>query len=399
MSETDPEIGEITEGSTTLFVPKSSLNTDVPPRTPAFFNPAARLNRDLSIAAYRVFATQMTDSVTMADVLAGTGARGVRVAAEIPRIDRVYINDGNPAAIELARRAAEANGVTDRCQFSVQSGYGLLAEHSAPGSRFTIVDIDPFGSPAPYLDCALRAIEGEGLLSATATDTATLCGLYPRVAYRRYQGHSLKTEYCHELGVRLLFGSLAHQAMRLELGISPIFAHCTRHYIRTYATIHTGAGWVDSTHDNIGLIEHCFRCGHRSVAESRVGECPECGSSMKPAGPLWIGNVFNREFLIALAEDCDIHAISGGQKIVGVAVEEIDMPPTYFTADQVAADIGVPSPSLSAIVSALRDAGFRASRTALKPKAFKTDADAGTVRVIVKQLMSAQSALKSRATR
>ena len=46
------------EGKTTLLVPPLSLTERVPPKTPAFFNPAAKLNRDLSILAYRAFAPE-----------------------------------------------------------------------------------------------------------------------------------------------------------------------------------------------------------------------------------------------------------------------------------------------------------------------------------------------------
>ena len=46
---------EITEGRTKLLVPKNSLEEKVPPHSPAFFNPLARLNRDLSIYLYNIF--------------------------------------------------------------------------------------------------------------------------------------------------------------------------------------------------------------------------------------------------------------------------------------------------------------------------------------------------------
>ena len=33
------------------------------------------------------------------------------------------------------------------------------------GQRFTIVDLDPFGSPASYVDCVMRSVEDGGLIS------------------------------------------------------------------------------------------------------------------------------------------------------------------------------------------------------------------------------------------
>src|ERR1051325_10423686 len=54
------------EGKTKLLVPPSSLKERVPPKVPAFFNPAAKLNRDLSVLAYRAFLPMLQER-TLAD--------------------------------------------------------------------------------------------------------------------------------------------------------------------------------------------------------------------------------------------------------------------------------------------------------------------------------------------
>lgn len=46
---------QIIEGQTKLLVPKNSLDVKIPPHYPAFFNPLASLNRDLSIYLYNIF--------------------------------------------------------------------------------------------------------------------------------------------------------------------------------------------------------------------------------------------------------------------------------------------------------------------------------------------------------
>lgn len=389
-TESDKSVEEIVEGDTRLYVPKSSLGVKVPPRVPAFYNPYAELNRDLSMAVYRLFTGEKTGLVTMADVFAGTGARGVRVAVEVPRVDEVYMNDINSVAIDMARRSTQANRVEDRCRFSSMDVCRFLAEHSVSKSRFTIVDVDPFGSPAPYLDCALRAVENEGLLSATATDTAVLCGVYPKVAYRKYYGHSLRSEYCHEVGVRLLLGAVAHNAIRLDLGVAPIFAHVTRHYFRIYGSVHTGSGWVDKTYSHLGYIQHCFRCGYRASGEAFQAECPECKSNLKNAGPLWLGVMYGKRFLTSLAEDFEKHSFRAGLKMADTALQEVDMPPTYFNVDKVSGDLGVATPSVNTIISTLKEEGYRASRSALNPKGVKTDASAAAIRRVVERLAGDQ---------
>ncbi|MGC2309189.1 MAG: hypothetical protein WA461_12365, partial [Nitrososphaeraceae archaeon] len=86
------EFSLMREGSTNLLVPSESLQTKVPPRTPAFFNPAARLSRDMSTLIYSSFIRLngclfKKVPITFADAFSGIGARSIRVANEISSID------------------------------------------------------------------------------------------------------------------------------------------------------------------------------------------------------------------------------------------------------------------------------------------------------------------------
>ena len=61
----------ITEGKTLLFVPKGSQESNAPPKTPAFFNPRARINRDMSLLAYGALADDYGGDLTYLDALCG----------------------------------------------------------------------------------------------------------------------------------------------------------------------------------------------------------------------------------------------------------------------------------------------------------------------------------------
>ncbi len=45
-----------------------------------------------------------------------------------------------------------------------------------PRDRFSIIDLDPYGSPTPFLDAAVQSVADGGLLCITCTDMAVLCG-------------------------------------------------------------------------------------------------------------------------------------------------------------------------------------------------------------------------------
>lgn len=53
------EFVETLEGKTKLLVPASSLLSRVPSKVPAFFNPSAKLNRDISVLVYKTFVPEI----------------------------------------------------------------------------------------------------------------------------------------------------------------------------------------------------------------------------------------------------------------------------------------------------------------------------------------------------
>ena len=171
----------------------SSQSPRLPPKFPRRCLPSStlrrQLNRDLSILAYSAFAAS-SGKKTFADSFTGIGARALRVAVEVPEVEQVYCNDINCVAIEAAKDAARLNSVTcQRCHFSIDEVCKFLLKGDNEGSRYSIVDLDPFGTPARHIDCAiLRSVLDGGLVSITATDTAVLWGIYPKVCLRRYYG-------------------------------------------------------------------------------------------------------------------------------------------------------------------------------------------------------------------
>ncbi|HEX9678040.1 tRNA (guanine(10)-N(2))-dimethyltransferase [Nitrososphaera sp.] len=360
---------EIVEGKTKLLVPALSLTERVPPKTPAFFNPAAKLNRDLSILTYRVFAPRLKER-TLADGFTGVGARALRVAVEVPEIEQVYGNDANPSAIEAATKAAELNGVSSKCRFSVDEVCKFLLKGNYKEERFGIIDLDPFGTPARHVDCVLRAVLDSGLVSITATDTAVLCGVYPKVCRRRYYGRPLNNSYGNETAIRLLTSLIALTASRLELAIRPVFAHATMHYLRVYAQVAVSSSEANDVYSNLGYVRHCFNCGHRlAVTEYEMDKCELCQHGMRTAGLLWTGPLQDRELVAKMAEGADEKC----NKVLDAAAGEIDVP-YYFKADEISSKMRASPHSIAKIIEKLQAAGYRASKTSFNTGAFKTDA-------------------------
>lgn len=373
----------IVEGRTQLVVPA----TLEPTKFPSFFNSRGRFVRDVSIVCYDAFASSMPDDLVFADSLSGSGARGIRVANEASRFN-VVLNDISSTSIELAKKSASLNGVVEKCRFSLKEVCSFLCtREESGGARFDVVDLDPFGTPSPFVESALRAMKDGGLLSISATDSGVLCGVYPRVALRKYLGLPLRTEYSHEVGMRLLFGLLSLTAMRLELSIEPLFCHHDMHYFRAYSRVLVGNKNSRENEQEMGYILHCFRCGHRMVItrdelmltsdQHKLTDCPNCsGLRLHIGGPMWIGKIQSRSFV----GEC--------RKISKLQVfeDELDIP-TYYDISAIADLLQFRTPRIADVISGLNSIGRTASRTRLNPRALRTDASLAEIQSIVRGLV------------
>ena len=100
-----------------------------------------------------------------------------------------------------------------------------------PEQRFHVIDLDPYGSPTPFLDsavqvfelnhsnifvstCLFQAVAEGGLLCVTATDMAVLAGNSPETCHAKYGAVSLKTKSCHEFALRILLKCIESHANR-----------------------------------------------------------------------------------------------------------------------------------------------------------------------------------------
>ena len=288
----------VREGKVQVVVPKleafvTEPSDYAPSKAPVFYNPVMEFNRDVTVLAFQAYQRTVNRDITICEPLTGTGIRSVRFATEIHGVKKIVSSDINQRSAKLAAHNVSLNGLQEKVTVKHRDANRLLNDHGAPKTRFDIIDIDPFGTPVPYLDSAIRALRNKGLLAATATDMAPLCGVHAKACLRKYGGKPLRTEYCQELAVRLLAGCTATLAAKHDVGTRVLFSHCSDHYIRVYTEISYGAQKADESVKNLGYILHCFSCLHREIAEKpfakTLEKCPECGAPMEYAGPMWLG--------------------------------------------------------------------------------------------------------------
>ncbi|MCW3999659.1 MAG: tRNA (guanine(10)-N(2))-dimethyltransferase [Candidatus Bathyarchaeota archaeon] len=385
----------IREGKVQVLVPDLKAygvtpSDYAPSKAPVFYNPVMEFNRDLSVLALRAYRHMIGHDVTICEPLASQGIRGIRYAAEVDGAE-VLIGDISSKAVEVAQHNIELNQLQEKITLKHSDANRTLIHHASPKKRFDAIDIDPFGTPAPYLESAFRALKNKGLLAATATDLAPLCGVHAKACLRKYGGKPLRTEYCHELAVRLLAGSMAAAAAKQDVGIQILFSHSSDHYIRVYAQIGYGAKRADESLKSVGYILNCFSCMHREIAHSLFGcpTCHECGSRMDWAGPLWTGKIADEAFVEQMQLENQTAAFRNHAKIAKLLTlikAEATMPPTYYVIDKLSGKLDLPAPANQTFLSALQQSGFQAVLTHFNPRGIKTDAPALHLHKILRKL-------------
>jgi len=345
------------EGNTLLIVPANSEKSGpASSRVPVFYNHAMEFNRDISVV---LFNRLLRDGSSFLDGLTATGARGIRLANETGKNISLHLNDGNPTAIELARRNLDLNGVA-MAEVSCTDLRKLLIER-----RFDAIDIDPFGSPAQFISLAAPAVRNGGYLCVTATDTGTVSGIFPGACLRRYGTRAIRTPFYHEIGVRNLLGFVAREAAREEVGIEPVIAFYADHYVRCIVRCRRGAGNADRSLKNIG-----FCTFDQNSLERRFIGFQEEGQ----IGPIWTGSKCDADLLRNTALPANLGSSDRISRYFELLAGENDVQRPHFTVDELARKAKTGPPKLSALLEMLGQTG-KAHPTHFGPKTFVTDVE------------------------
>ncbi|AIF69049.1 hypothetical protein PAP_03145 [Palaeococcus pacificus DY20341] len=377
------EFKEVREGKAKILVPKAERIYDAP----VFYNPVMAFNRDLSVLALRVL-----EPKEALDALSATGVRGIRYALETP-VREVWMNDINPeafnliveniklnfdGALEVKEKKAILEG--DKRLISTNKDANLLMDEAF--RYFDFVDLDPFGSPMPFLDASLRAVKRKGFLGITATDTGVLCGAYKNACLRKYNARPLRGELCHETGLRILIGAVARYIGKYDLGFRVLFAYYKDHYFRVFLKLEDGAKKGDETVEKLGYVYFDQKTGKFEVENAFL-------PSRKGAyGPLWLGELKDEKFVEALYNEAQKAELAKKRKVLECLERvrgELDVP-LFYELSMVAKrnKLEVRKPDL--IVEALEERGFLASRTHISPTGIKTNAGLSDVVDVLRSL-------------
>ncbi len=342
-------VKEVVEGRARLLVPDVPRRKGPGAKGPyPFYNPTMAVNRDLSAV---ILARWPGRPARILDGLAATGAWGIRMGLEAGATDLSFV-DMSPDAAALIRENLARNGLEG------DVFHADLRSHLA-AKAYEYIDVDPFGPPTPFLGHAFHAARTPSGLGITATDTAPLCGTYPKACQRRYVARPLRCDQGHEIGLRILLGYVERVAQAHGKLTKPLVAFAAEHFFRLHLLV------LD------GMREEPPEMGY--YLRDREGTFHRVDPREREAiGPLWTEPLGDPAFVRSLTPSEWTSAQAG--RLLDTLQKEIDLPPFFVTTDEMARRLRASPPRLDRFLEALRKAGFRAERTHFHPRGVKTDA-------------------------
>lgn len=339
--------------------------------------------------------------IKILDALSATGLRAVRyakeVASDLPL--RIFANDLSEKAVNAIKVNAAANGVEELITVSNSDASLLMYQHRKYENQFLIVDVDPYGSPAPFIDGAVQCVTDGGMLMVTCTDMAILCGNHSETCYAKYGSLSLKLVSCHEQALRIVLHQIESCATRYGRYIIPLLSVSADFYVRLFVQVLSSPINAKKSASRTGSLYLCQGC--KSFAVQPLGKCstepggkelysvaagpvvdkrcPFCSHHYQVGGPFWIDPIFSTEFITHLREEIATHAedYGTGKRVAGmlhVISEELPDVVLFRTIDDLSRIVKCSSPSMEIIRSAILNAGYRVSYSHAHRNSVKTDA-------------------------
>lgn len=313
------------------------------------------------------------EPLDVVDAFCASGIRGIRYAKENRNVRRLTSLDIEKKAITLAKKNAKANKIKKHsavCANISRAAFDLDAD---------FLEIDPFGTPAPYLVDSLRFFntKKKAYLSVTATDVAVLCGGRTAACMKNYHSKPLNNEFTHETGLRIMMKKVAETAAEFNMGIVPLVSFSDRHYLKSVIMLRRSADLAFESLKKIGHVWACARCGNRGSGRFPQ-DCDRCASAADFAGPLWLGELHDSLFLKEMEElgrEREYADRTEGLRMLGLMSEEVGMPPYYYDVHALCRVHRLGTvPSMEAVMASLRGSGHPCARTHFSRVGIKTAA-------------------------
>ncbi|KAH7145719.1 N2,N2-dimethylguanosine tRNA methyltransferase-domain-containing protein [Dactylonectria estremocensis] len=389
-------------------------------------------------------------SFKILDALSASGLRALRYAHELPFVTSVKANDLSDSAAETIKMNVSHNGLEDK--ITVTQGdalahmYRAIADdlshrdrlgNAGKAHKFDVIDLDPYGTAAPFFDAAVQAVRDDGgLLCITCTDSAVWAGhSYCEKTYALYGGIPIKGLHSHESGLRLVLNGVATSAARYGLAIEPLLSLSIDFYTKFFIRVTKSPQSVKFLAAKTMLVYSCDNgCGawetqplmRSKPTPNKKGAsayykhtmalgpttdrfCQHCGFKMHVNGPMYGGHIHSKDFIQRLLDqipkaDSSVYGtlprLEGmlrtalEEYLEGPEVTEPVDPKDAQLADKLSSIVSCGTPSEDMFRGALMHLGYRTTRSHCRPGSIKTDAPWSTIWWVMTEWIRQKSPIK-----
>lgn len=355
-----------------------------------FFNPAQKLNRDISIEVINSYFAGR-DNIRILTAMEATGLRAIRYLNEVPNC-QLFLNDICPNAIETMQLNLKHNGFndyrlvseTDNLRTSIDRINVVLSDCQVLMNKyhgyFDVIDIDPFGSSAEFVNSAFKAIKHNGLIFFTCTDKAALC-TNTRKCYMKYNT-AIKKLYCkNETPIRTLLSYISREFAKYDAMIVPILSLSVDFYVRVAVRVFKGQGKTVLENNSFLNICDCFNKKEVGIFDSADSMCQECNKKMKLYGPFWNKALHDPKVIKSILENIS----NENERMVGILrLMDQEIPDMfYYEMPEISSVLKTNCCKLRDAMNALANLGFKVSLTHCDNNSFKTNAPISVIKDIL----------------
>ncbi|ODA77666.1 hypothetical protein RJ55_06268 [Drechmeria coniospora] len=396
------------------------------------------------------------------DALSASGLRALRYGHELPFNTSITANDLSESAVDSIKLNVEFNNLQHAINVTNEDALGLmyraiaddLAKKDRNGNagkshKFDVVDLDPYGTAAPFFDAAIQSVRDDGgLLCVTCTDSAVWAGhSYCEKAFALYGGVPVKGMHSHEAALRLILNAIASSGAKYGLAIEPLLSLSIDFYTKVFVKVTRSPQAVKFNGAKTMLVYSCDRGCHSwqtqpllrskpapnkngigyfykhgmALGPTEDRFCHHCGFKMHVAGPMYAGHIHNQEFVQRLLDEIpkaspDVYKtlprlegmlrtaqeefIPGPKPEDGVDSKEaqlasVDHCPFFVIPGKVSSAISCTTPTDDMFRGALIHLGYQVGRSHCRAGAIKTDAPWSTIWWIMTEWVRQKSPIKA----
>jgi len=341
-----------------------------------FYNEEMRFCRSI----FSLAVGAIDEQIALLDAFCASGTRGIRYAKENKNVKSSIFLDWSENCIKLAKENAKKNKVKKAKMIREDVNKFLVNNFHEEKAEFNFVELDPFGTPTPYLYPTFYSMQKckTFYLSATATDTAVLCGPEKNACLKNYHSKNLNNEFTHENGLRILIKRIAESAAEFNFGIEPLFSISDRHYLKTIIKCENNAIKADESMAKLGYVSYCSACAWRTSSKRAEYKCENCSKATEIGGPMWLGETSSKKFvekMILLNDERKYEDKNEIGKKLELIKNEYGLPVGYYNVHVMCKRKNTKSvPKMDIVIEKLQENKFIAIKTHYSPVSIKTNA-------------------------